>query len=104
MNKTAEKPSALVWKTLHADMNNVYEEKNRIFIDTAFDMDETWEQLLDEREFKECDFAKAYARDFAHGTAGHNRLMLIFKLCEILDVYEEAVGRLIRMADDGKLG
>jgi hypothetical protein len=40
---------------------------------------------LSEREQKEVAFAKVYAEQFAHGTAGHNRLLLIARLAELLD-------------------
>ena len=45
-----------------------------------------WRKLIDERQSKEIDFAVLYAGDFHHGTDGHNRLLLIAKLSEILDV------------------
>ena len=44
-----------------------------------------WRDYLDERELKEVGLASVYAKDFAHGTAGHNRLMLIAKMTKILD-------------------
>ena len=37
---------------------------------------------LDERELKEIKLALIYADQFAHGTAGHNRLILIAKLAQ----------------------
>ena len=39
---------------------------------------------LDERMRKELRFAQTYAREFAHGTDGHSRLMLIAKLAQFL--------------------
>jgi hypothetical protein len=47
-----------------------------------------WRELLTEREFKEVAFACTYAKEYNHGTAGHNRLLLIAKLVEILDNIE----------------
>ena len=41
--------------------------------------------VLSERDIKEINFAKLYAMDFAHGTAGHNRLMLIANLAAALE-------------------
>jgi hypothetical protein len=45
---------------------------------------EMWISQLTEREQKEVAFARVYAEQFAHGTAGHNRLLLIAKLADLL--------------------
>lgn len=37
-----------------------------------------------EREMNEIEFAKVYEASFNHGTDGHNRLLLIAKLFEML--------------------
>lgn len=39
---------------------------------------------FNEREQKEIDFARLYAKNFSHGTDGHNRLLLIAKLADEL--------------------
>lgn len=44
-----------------------------------------WQDNLDERQRKEVALARIYAADFAHGTDGHNRLLLIAKLADLLD-------------------
>jgi len=44
-----------------------------------------WRTELDERQQKEVELARLYARDFAHGTDGHSRLMLIERLAGMLD-------------------
>lgn len=49
-----------------------------------------WTQALDERQRKELALARLYAKDFAHGTDGHNRLLLINKLAELLDKAQQA--------------
>ncbi len=41
--------------------------------------------LIDDRQRKEIGLAEVYARDFNHGTTGHNQLMLIARLTELLD-------------------
>jgi hypothetical protein len=46
-----------------------------------------WMNELDERQQKELLFARLYAKDFAHGTDGHHRLLLIAKLAALLDEY-----------------
>lgn len=45
----------------------------------------SWTDELNERQIKEVDFALVYDNSFNHGTAGHNRLLLIAKLAELLD-------------------
>jgi hypothetical protein len=48
-------------------------------------MKKAWETHLNERELKEVNFCREYAKNFAHGTDGHSRLMLIAKMAELLD-------------------
>lgn len=52
------------------------------------DLGYAWMDLLDERQNKEMEFANIYAADFHHGTDGHNRLMLINLLMNILQSVE----------------
>lgn len=52
-----------------------------------------WHNLLDDRQFKEVIFATFYAQNFNHGTAGHNRLLLIAKLASIIDTMETPAGQ-----------
>lgn len=40
---------------------------------------------LSERDLKEIAFARLYAQDFQHGTDGHNRLLIIARLTNILE-------------------
>lgn len=44
-----------------------------------------WTQELDERQRKELSLARLYSKEYARGTTGHNQLMLIAKLAELLD-------------------
>lgn len=44
-----------------------------------------WRIHFDERQRKEIAFAQLYARDFHHGTSGHNDMMIIAKMAELLD-------------------
>ncbi len=44
------------------------------------------DSMLDERQAKEIKLAEVYTRDFSHGTTGHNQLLLISRLAELLDV------------------
>lgn len=45
-----------------------------------------WRAQLDQRQQKEIAFAELYARDYNHGTTGHNALLLINRLTELLDI------------------
>ena len=55
-----------------------------------------WEAQLSTRDYKEVLFAKTYAMQYRHGTAGHNRLMLIAQLAERLDMYEATIKNCLR--------
>ena len=44
-----------------------------------------WMNELTEREAKEVAFAVMYFNQFNHGTTGHNQLVLIAKLAEMLN-------------------
>lgn len=44
-----------------------------------------WRLLFDERQRKEIEFAQVYGKDFGHGTTGHNQLLIIARLAELLD-------------------
>lgn len=46
---------------------------------------EAWWAELDERQRQEVRMALEYERRFNHGTDGHNRLLLIAKLTQLLD-------------------
>jgi hypothetical protein len=47
-----------------------------------------WFIKLDERQRHEVRFAQLYADTFSHGTDGHNRLLLIAKMADMLDEQE----------------
>lgn len=49
--------------------------------------DFTWQDLFDERQRKEIAFSRIYAREFAHGTDGHNGKIIIAKMADLLDKY-----------------
>lgn len=51
----------------------------------------TWEELLDDRQVLELQLAQVYERDYHHGTTGHNQLMLIAKLSQILDAIRSGI-------------
>lgn len=44
-----------------------------------------WLSLLTDREKDEVKLAQLYAKEFNHGTDGHNRLILIAKLVDIIN-------------------
>jgi hypothetical protein len=51
-----------------------------------------WHKLFDERQLKEIAFSRAYARDYAHGTDGHNAKMIVAKMADLLDELEASQG------------
>lgn len=46
---------------------------------------QNWRNMLDQRQEKELGFAALYAQQFNHGTTGHNQLLLIARLGNIID-------------------
>lgn len=44
-----------------------------------------WRDIYVDRQRRELDLAELYARDFHHGTTGHNQLMLIGSLADLID-------------------
>ncbi len=44
-----------------------------------------WRDFLDPRQLSEIDFDVVYAKQFAHGTSGHNERMIVARLVELLD-------------------
>ena len=52
----------------------------------------SWTIKFSEREMKEIRFAQLYARDYDHGTAGHNRLVVIAKMADMLDQDDQSDG------------
>lgn len=58
-----------------------------------------WRDLLDERQNAEITFSELYARDFHHGTDGHNAKMLIAKLAEMLNGIESAGLDIVALRD-----
>ena len=51
---------------------------------------ENWTDYLDERQQKEVAFSRLYAKDFGHGTDGHNAKVIIAKLADLLDAAQAA--------------
>jgi hypothetical protein len=52
-------------------------------------METYWKDKFDERQQKEINLAILYARDFSHGTTGHNALLIIAKMAQMLDDTQE---------------
>ena len=48
-----------------------------------------WIERFSEREQQEIHFSQIYAKQFAHGTDGHNAKLIIAKMAGILGEYEE---------------
>lgn len=51
----------------------------------------TWLNSFDERQRKEIEFSELYAKEFGHGTDGHNAKMIIAKMVLILDKIESVL-------------
>lgn len=49
-------------------------------------IEQTWRKEFTEREVKEMDFSELYAKDFHHGTEGHNAKLIIAKLVALIDL------------------
>ncbi len=45
----------------------------------------SWKDAFDERQRKELQLASYYRQNLAHGTTGHNQLMLIDELADFID-------------------
>lgn len=60
----------------------------------------TWLDSLDDRQQKEVEFARVYVQHYAHGTDGHNRLVLINRLAILLDSVTADLG----LASQGRDG
>src|SRR5690242_6214769 len=54
---------------------------------------------LDERQRKEVSFARDYSINFNHGTDGHNRLLLIAKLADMVDILDSTNENILRLLD-----
>ena len=50
-----------------------------------------WRARFDERQQKEIRFCELYAREFGHGTDGHNSRLVIAKMAVMLDEAERAL-------------
>lgn len=52
-----------------------------------------WRARFDSRQLKEIELARLYIQQFAHGTTGHNALLVIAKLADLADEYEAILNR-----------
>ena len=51
-----------------------------------------WRDIFfNERERKQIEFAKVYCRDFKHGAIGHNDMVIIAKLAELIDLKDKEI-------------
>jgi hypothetical protein len=50
----------------------------------AASVNDGWFGHFDERQQKQIRFARLYAQDFAHGADGHNNMLIIAKMSELL--------------------
>lgn len=45
----------------------------------------SWQSHFDERQLKEIDFCRTYARDFRHGATNHNVMLIVAQMADLLD-------------------
>lgn len=50
-----------------------------------------WIDKFDERQQKEIESCQLYAKDFSHGTDGHNAKLIIAKMASLLDEVSRAL-------------
>ena len=50
-----------------------------------------WVSFFDERQMREIRFDELYARDFSHGTDGHNARLIIAQMAQMLEAMCSAV-------------
>lgn len=58
-----------------------------------------WQAGFDARQDDEIAFAKMYAQHFHHGTDGHNRLLLIDQMANVLDSYQTGLAQACGVAE-----
>lgn len=44
-----------------------------------------WLTHFDDRQRKQIEFSRLYAREFSHGAIGHNDMLIIAKMADLLD-------------------
>jgi hypothetical protein len=47
-----------------------------------------WQARFDERANKQISFARVYAKEYHHGADGHNNMMIIAQMADLLDKTE----------------
>lgn len=50
-----------------------------------------WFEKFDERQQQQIRFSRLYAREFHHGANGHNDMMIIAKMAELMDEMERQI-------------
>jgi hypothetical protein len=50
----------------------------------------SWKDNFDERQLKEIEFCRIYAKEFSHGTDGHNAKLIIARFAKMMDELEES--------------
>jgi hypothetical protein len=55
---------------------------------TKVNIDPAWTVGFDERQRKQIAFARVYARDYKHGADGHNNMVIIAQMADLLDKSE----------------
>jgi hypothetical protein len=78
------------WQTVFYEIQLVKKENTQL---EDKPVSAKWYSELSEREQKEINLADFYSENLAHGTTGHNQLMLIAKLGKKLNEYEDRLNK-----------
>jgi hypothetical protein len=66
-------------------------------------MAKVWYDNFDERQNKQIMFSRVYAADFAHGADGHNNMLIVAKMADLLDDMAKQVRQLETAAEYKRL-
>jgi len=70
---------------LYEILSKQADDERMFTLDSDTDIEHDWREYFDERQQKEIEFADYYAANFHHGTTGHNQLMIIAQMAQVID-------------------
>ena len=87
----AETVAAEVADAIAADCEEAKEEANAVAQEQLTPLVapiRAWQSVLDERQRKQVAFSRVYAEQFGHGADGHNNMLIIAAMANLLDTLE----------------
>jgi hypothetical protein len=89
-------------RVIALDVSKAYADKIAYLLNLT--NSNAWGRQFDDRQMQEIKFSCLYARDFKHGTDGHNAKLIIAKFVELLDqrvptVHQEEASRTQELKD-----